>query len=170
MKKHIFIIAVVLLGFLSCKNKEGDAVNNQNKSEAEAEKLVKLQWLLGTWINEKENDFSQETWTRENDSSFTGYSFREVSGEVVFAEAMVLQLKNGDLNLTVASPKKPHEKPVTFVMVASEGDKFIFENKSHDFPQKIIYWQPVKDSLHAWIEGVENGNTKKIDFYFSKKR
>jgi len=71
--------------------------------------------------------------------------------------------------LTVATANQNDEKPVTFKLVSSENGQFTFENKDNDFPERIIYTNPVKDSLHAWIEGSVNGEAKRIDFSFSRK-
>jgi hypothetical protein len=168
MKKYfLFILFPLLLN--SCKNN-----SEVEKSETEivaksSEKIDELQWLLGTWINQKGEEFSQETWSQESPSSFTAFSFTQVGKETVFAETMALEQKADSLLLTVATAKPEQEKPVTFKLISSENGQFTFENKNHDFPQRIIYTNPAKDSLHAWIEGTVNGEAKKVDFSFSRK-
>ena len=88
---------------------------------------------------------------------------------MVFAETMALEKKGEDLVLTVATANQNDAKPITFKMISLEKEKVTFENKSHDFPQRIVYTNPVKDSLHAWIEGEVEGELKKVDFQFSKQ-
>src|SRR5690606_2316466 len=114
-------------------------------------------------------EFSQETWSKENDSAFTAFSFTQIGEETIFAETMVLEQKSGRVLLTVATANEKGSPPVPFRLVSSEENEFIFENKSHDFPERIIYTNPTKDSLHAWIEGTINGERKKVDFLFSRK-
>ncbi len=169
MKKIVILLAVVALVFNACKNNENekDAADGVG-AEERLETLKELQWLLGTWTNKTETEFSQETWSRENDSTFTGYSFTEINGEVVFAETMALELKADQLLLTVATAKNEDEKPVTFKLIPSPEGQYTFENKKHDFPQRIIYTNPAKDSIHAWVEGNNKGEFKKVDFHFSK--
>ncbi len=168
MKKYfLFILFPLLLN--SCKNN-----SEVEKSETEivaksSEKIDELQWLLGTWINQNGEEFSQETWSQESPSSFTAFSFTQVGKETVFAETMALEQKADSLLLTVATAKPEQEKPVTFKLISSENGQFTFENKNQDFPQRIIYTNPAKDSLHAWIEGTVNGEAKKVDFSFSRK-
>ncbi len=89
--------------------------------------------------------------------------------ETVFAETMALEQKGENVLLTVVTVNQNDEKPVTFKMISSEKGLVTFENKEHDFPQRITYSNPAKDSLHAWIEGTVNGEPKKIDFHFSKQ-
>ena len=170
MKKYLLLLLFPFLLY-SCKN-DSRAEKSEAKIESKKfEKIDQLQWLLGTWVNQKGNEYSQETWSRENDSTFTAYSFVEVNKKkVVFAETMALEQKDGLLILTVATANQNEKKPVTFKLISSEKGQFTFENKNHDFPQRIVYTNPVKDSLHAWIESTENGEAKRIDFSFSRAK
>lgn len=168
MKKYLLIVLLPIL-LNSCKNNSKTENSETEITEENFEKIDQLQWLLGTWTNESGEEFSQETWSKENASSFTAFSFTQVGKETVFSETMALEQKGDSLLLTVLTANQENEKPVTFKMVSSENGKFTFENKNHDFPERIIYTNPVKDSLHAWIEGTVNGEAKKVDFYFSRK-
>ena len=53
-------------------------------------------------------------------------------------------------------------------MIPSKEGTFTFENAKHDFPSRISYTNPVKDSIHAWIEGTVNGEARKSDFYYKR--
>lgn len=167
--KKLLLLFLALIILNSCKN-NSDAEKPKTEITSEKfEKIDQLQWLLGTWINQNGEEFSQETWSQESPSSFTAFSFTQVGKETVFAETMALEQKADSLLLTVATAKPEQEKPVTFKLISSENGQFTFENKNHDFPQRIIYTNPAKDSLHAWIEGTLNGEAKKVDFSFSRK-
>ncbi|CAM3482275.1 DUF6265 family protein [Aequorivita lipolytica] len=168
MKKYLLFILLPLL-LNSCKNNSETKNSETETAVNKFEKIDQLQWLLGTWTNESGEEFSQETWSRENESSFTAFSFTQVGKETVFAETMALEQKGENLFLAVVTVNQNNENPVTFKMVSSENGQFTFENKDHDFPERITYSNPVKDSLHAWIEGTVNGEAKKVDFYFSRK-
>lgn len=169
MKKYLFLILLPII-FYSCKNNSKTEKSENQTANKKFEKIDSLQWLLGTWINENEKEFSQETWSRENDSTFTAFSFTQVKNETVFAETLALEEKGGNLLLTAATVGQNEDQPVSFRMVSSENGQFTFENKNHDFPQRIIYTNPAKDSLHAWIEGNVDSKPKKTDFYFSRKK
>lgn len=169
MKKYFLPL---LFPFLlnACKDSSEAQKAEAETVSKESKRIEGLQWLLGTWANQQGNTYSQETWSKENDSTFTGYSFVEVNKkEVVFAETMALEQKGTDLLLTVATANQKDKKPVTFKRVVSEKGQFAFENKTHDFPQRIVYAQPATDSLHAWIEGNVAGEFRKVDFHFSRK-
>ncbi|MBT0609041.1 DUF6265 family protein [Aequorivita echinoideorum] len=168
--KHILFFIAILCMLGSCKNEEDKNRTESSKVQRNTEKIDQLKWLLGTWVNENGAEFSQESWSRENDSVFTAFSFTQMGGETVFAETIALQEKGKNLLFTVATANDPNAQPVTFRMISSEDGKFIFENKNNDFPQRIIYSNPGQDSLHAWIEGTENGEFKKIEFKFSREK
>jgi hypothetical protein len=55
-------------------------------------------------------------------------------------------------------------------MISSDSNNFIFENKEHDFPQRIIYHIVNKDSVHAWIEGTHDGKAGREDYFFARVR
>lgn len=168
MKKYLFVILLPIILY-SCKNNSENENSGNTVSNKKYEKIEQLEWLLGTWTHKAGNEFSQETWSKENDSAFIAFSFIQVGEETVFAETMALEQKAERLMLTVALANDKASLPVTFRLVSSEKNQFIFENKSHNFPERIIYTNPTKDSLHAWIEGTVNGAKEKVEFHFSRK-
>jgi len=40
----------------------------------------------------------------------------------------------------------------------------VFENREHDFPQRVIYRRELDGSMHARIEGERDGRIRTIDF------
>ena len=73
-----------------------------------------------------------------------------------------------DVLFEVKVPDQNNAQPVTFRLIPSEKGVFTFENKAHDFPQRITYSNPVKDSIHAWIEGMVDGKPKRVDFLYKR--
>jgi hypothetical protein len=53
-------------------------------------------------------------------------------------------------------------------MTESDKATFTFENKEHDFPQRIIYRIINPDSVVARIEGVKNGKPGSFDYYYKR--
>lgn len=168
MKKYIFLVFLPLAMY-SCKNNSENGNSDAIIANKKYEKIEQLEWLLGTWIHDSGTEFSQESWSKENDSTFTGFSFTQVGEETVFAETMALEQKGDRFLLTVAAANEDGSSPVTFRFTSSENGHFAFENKSNAFPERITYSNPAKDSLHAWIEGRVNDESKKVEFNFSRK-
>jgi hypothetical protein len=44
----------------------------------------------------------------------------------------------------------------------------VFENPKHDFPQKVGYQRDGADTLLAWIEGTDKGQTRRIEFPYRR--
>ena len=64
----------------------------------------------------------------------------------------------------------PGGGPATeFPLVSLEGKKVAFENKEHDFPQRISYWLDGDGALHARIEGDVQGKTRSMEWRWEKK-
>lgn len=49
------------------------------------------------------------------------------------------------------------DKPVAFLLTETKENQLVFENPTHDYPQKISYTQVSKDSLVAEISGIQSG-------------
>lgn len=169
MKNYVFIL-IVLAVFGSCRNNTNVENFEEPVTVAKSyDRIDELQWLLGTWIHDSTPEYSKETWIRENDSTYSAFSYTRVRQDTVFAESIVLQQQDGNVLMTVADAPK-NDNAVTFRLISTDSGKFTFENKNHDFPQLIVYTNPVKDSIHAWIEGTVEGEKKQLHFHFSKEK
>src|SRR5690606_40937076 len=97
--KKLLLLLFLPIAFFSCKNNSENEISGSAESTAKNQKIDELQWLLGTWINENGEEFSQETWSQESPTTFTAFSFTQVGKETVFAETMALEQKNDQLLL-----------------------------------------------------------------------
>jgi hypothetical protein len=158
MRINIFFI-ISLCFFLSacCGN------NKEYRNE-----MDNLEWLIGEWINISEESEFYEIWLEVNDSSFYGESFLLVSNDTVFYETMTLEKRQNQIILTPITMNQNDGNPIPFKLISSEVDKFIFENKEHDFPQRIVYSNPQPDSIFAYIEGTQDGEYRKSEFPFKR--
>jgi hypothetical protein len=59
---------------------------------------------------------------------------------------------------------------VSFPLKDSFGGKLIFENKEHDFPQRVIYERKDPGLLLAAIEGTYKGKEEREEFQMRKVR
>lgn len=167
MKKAYILLSICIV--FACKNttenKEvseiSSTINNENK-------IRQLDGLLGVWSTTSENSYSRETWKFENQNAYSGHSYTTVANDTVFEEYMLIRQQGKDVILTVTAVNQNDDKPVDFILIPSAPGQFTFENKNHDFPQQITYTNPTKDSIHAWVEGVIEGNQEKMDFYFAR--
>ncbi|MDY7396250.1 DUF6265 family protein [Aureibaculum sp. 2210JD6-5] len=168
MNKLLFLIGLIVI-FGSCKNKEQSTVVDESIVKKKFDKIEQLQWLVGEWTNITIDQQSYETWTQLNDSTLTAYAYTTVLNDTVFQENMTIKQNPEGVVLIVSVPNQNDEKPVVFNFLPEKNDVYTFVNEKHDFPNKISYSNPVKDSIHAWIEGEIDSTYKKMDFYFKRE-
>jgi hypothetical protein len=161
----IIIWSLCIAGsFLCCK----ESGKKPDLSEKKFETMEQLQWLVGNWSSGNSQRRSYEIWTKENDSTLAAYNYTTVETDTVFVETVILQQLENDVFYTVLVPDQNDAQAVTFKLIPSSPGVFTFENKAHDFPQRISYSNPVKDSIHAWIDGMVDGKLKKVDFGYRR--
>lgn len=166
--RKIIVLLSFMIVLVSCKNKNQRVEQRNTISGKKYNQIEQLQWLVGNWANITIDQQSYENWTRLNDSTLSSYAYTTVLNDTVFQENMIIQQRPNGLCLIVSVPNQNKEKPVVFDFLPKENDVFTFVNEKHDFPNKISYTNPVKDSIHAWIEGQIDSTYRKIDFYFKR--
>lgn len=157
--KNAFILAVAIV-FISC----------QNKSEKNFDELEKMSWLVGEWENKMPEGVLTETWTKANDSTFTGKTLFINEKDTIHAEEIVLTQK-GETLLYIPTVKGQNDnKPVEFKMTESKTkNEFAFENPAHDYPQKIVYKKVSNTNLVATISGKQQGKPSSESYPMTKK-
>ena len=142
----------------------------QKTSRSENEQFKKAQWLIGNWENKSEFGTLAESWQKLNDSTLIGQSyFINATKDTVHTEKMRVY-HNGDNLVYEATVKgQNNDKPVLFKLSLEEGKSFIFENPTHDYPQKITYTQKDASHLVAKISGKQQGKVSQEQFELTKK-
>jgi hypothetical protein len=69
---------------------------------------------------------------------------------------------------SVAVRNQNKEQAVTFSSIEMNNDTFVFENKKHDYPNRIVYKKIREDSLVATIFGTQKGKPVSEDFPMKK--
>lgn len=127
-----------------------------------------LKQLKGSWESQRKKGMLTEQWTILNDSTMNGYSFIKTNNDSIPEEKVELVLRAGKIFYIAAAARQNDDKPVPFMLVKIENGKYFFENKQHDFPQRITYHLPDEQTLHAAIYGPMDG--KEIEVLFNFKR
>lgn len=118
-------------------------------SEKNFEKIEQLQWLVGNWNNITPEEQSYERWQKVNDSTLKAHSFTLVENDTVFEERVTIQQTNDEVLFTAVAFGQNDNTPVTFKMISYGDGVFTFENPEHNFPTRISYSNPTKDSIQA---------------------
>jgi len=142
----------------------------QKGANAQKVTLKSLSYLLvGNWETNTPNGRITESWKIHGDS-LMGESYRyNLAGARTLTETVVIKKIAKVLHYCVTGHEKNNAGTTNFKLLSTGGKKtFIFENKAHDFPQKIVYQFKSFKSLLAWIEGDIEGQMKKIAFHYQK--
>ena len=113
-----------------------------------------LAWMAGSWTGESRGIQMEEHWTAPKGNSMVGIHRDTGKGRTLLFEFLRIE-QQGDQIVYLSMPNG--RSPATpFPLKEVSGTRVVFENPSHDFPQRIIYWKDGND-LRARIEGTQNG-------------
>lgn len=129
---------------------------------ASAADLNDLAWLKGCWRSSGEERQTTEVWLKPVGRTMLGLS-RTTSGAatVDFEFMRIAQEENGDIYF-IAIPSG--QKETRFKLIKTAAREAVFENPTHDFPQRVIYRLEGDDNLVGRIEGISGGREKAVDF------
>lgn len=132
--------------------------------------LNDLSWLIGTWKNTDDKGIAYEVWNKENDTLYTGKSFYLKGKDTIPQETMLLRQKGTELLYIPTVVNQNNGEPVQFRLTNITKEEAVFENPTHDFPQKITYRNMGTDSLMASISGTLSGKTRVVLFPMSRMK
>ena len=139
-------------------------------ASAQNPNLKTFGFIIGKWVMKSKTGKIVECWQKHRDS-LTGTSHRfNAKGDSVLTEYVVLKKIKGDWHYCVTGYENGNEGRTDFKLVSSADGTFTFENKQHDFPQKIVYQNKEKDELLAWIEGEIGGKKRKMEFLYQRAK
>ena len=141
----------------------------QNKSEKKFDKLEKMDWLIGNWEQALPEGILKETWTKQNDSTFTGDSYFITPKDTVHFESIKLTQKAEKLTYSATVVGQNDDEPVDFKLTSDAENTFTFENPTHDYPQKISYKKVSSDRLIVTISGKQQGKQTQESYPMAKK-
>jgi hypothetical protein len=132
--------------------------------------LAELAWLEGEWIRATSSGTAIERWKSVPGGGLVGEGAfqRGDGGAEIQTEALLLVEMAGEI-FYVAKPRE-NTYPVAFRLTSLENGTAVFENPTHDFPQRIIYRRSGPDSMTAAIEGPgDGGQPRRIEFPFVRR-
>lgn len=126
-----------------------------------AEESEMPDWMTGAWAMRGGECWADEYWTPPRAGIMIGAS-RAGEGEILqFWEHMrIVREADGTLAFWAITGD---QKPVRFAAVESTDNGIIFENREHDYPQRIRYWR-VGRRLNAKISLADGSKTKGFSF------
>jgi len=128
-----------------------------------------LHALEGAWKMQGKRGTIYETWQKVNKVYLHNKSYMvKAGGDTMQLESVTLKQTNEGIFYTSTVPNQNDARPVSFKLTSSANKKFIFENREHDFPKRIVYQLVTTDSLHAFIDDGNDASAKRSHYYFNR--
>ena len=125
-----------------------------------------LYFMTGCWSYDGRDAGSMEQWMWPVGGELIGMSRIVSDGEVVAFEYMrIAHNEFGQLEF-IASPSG--QGTTHFSLAALGQNEVVFENKGHDFPQRVIYRLIDATHLLGRIEGTTDKGEQHVDFPMTK--
>ena len=126
--------------------------------------VSRLGWMEGRWSGTKDGVEMEEHWTGPAGGALIGMHKDVKAGRLVLFEFLRIAATEDGIAY-FASPRGA--SPTPFRLVEQGEQRAVFENKEHDFPQRILYWRE-GDTLHARVEGPSAGKTLALEWSWKK--
>ena len=125
-----------------------------------------LAWMAGTWAGERDGVAMEELWTIPRGGALLGLHRDVKAGRLLSWEFLRIQATDAG-TFYYASPLSA--PPTAFKLVETGDKRAVFENKQHDFPQRVLYWVDTKGALHARIEGPQGDMTVSEEWVWTRE-
>ena len=126
----------------------------------------RLAWMEGRWVGEKDGVVMEERWTAPLGGALLGVHADVKAGRLVSWEFLRIDT-TGEGTFYFASPRSA--PPTPFKLLELGGERVVFENKDHDFPQRILYWLDAAGALHARVEGSRGGRALSEEWAWTRR-
>jgi len=137
------------------------------RTEVSASDPSRLSWMEGHWTGTTKGVAMEEIWTAPRGGALLGLHRDVRDAKMISFEFIRIDITPEGATYFAS----PRSKPATPFRAVEWGDKrVVFENKEHDFPQRILYWLDGAGALHARIEGPQGGKTVGEEWTWTKGR
>jgi hypothetical protein len=127
--------------------------------------IQRVAWLQGCWETSSPQRVIEEQWMAPRGANMVGMS-RTVRGDALAAYEFLIVRESGERLEYESHPSG--QNSATFLSSTVNDSMVLFENPQHDFPQRIGYRRDGPDSLLAWIEGTDKGQSRRIEFPYRR--
>lgn len=139
-------------------------------SQSSADQFKQLHQLSGRWSMETRKGLLYETWKIISPVEMISSSYRLNGNDTMFLEKVRLVDSSSSVYYIPVVSGQNDGKPVYFRLQPVVNGSFVFENKEHDYPQRVIYRFRDTDHIDARIEGERQGKLMGSDFPYRRVR
>ena len=127
-----------------------------------------LAWMGGCWEAKTKGREINEQWMKPAGQTMLGMGRTVAQEKTVEYEFMQIREDKDGAIYYVAKPSGQSE--AAFKLIKLQNREAVFENREHDFPQRVIYRLQSDGSLFARIEGLSKGKERGIDYPMTRAR
>lgn len=141
--KYMGQLAVCALILAGCSSAVAQETAPQSASSETVQQTRTFpHWMMGAWIEQKEESWAEEFWTGPRGGIMLGAA-RVGKGDMlqIWEQTQIRPGKDGKLAF-FAMPRGA--APTEFPVVAQTENSITFENAAHDYPQRVRYWREGK--------------------------
>lgn len=125
-----------------------------------------LAWMAGSWGGSADGVTSEEHWTSAAGEGLVGMHKDVKAGKMTGFEFLRVEV---DAQQRICYVSMPGGAPPTSFCAVEVGERrVVFENREHDFPQRILYWLDGEGRLHARIEGPAGSGESAMEWVWSR--
>ena len=124
--------------------------------------IARVGWLQGCWAISSAERIVEEQWMAPRAGTMLGMARTVRAGKLISYETTLIREQGTTLTFEAHPSGQPS---ATFTSSSFTESGVVFENPTHDFPQRIGY-ERKGDALLAWISGSQNGKTRRIEYPF----
>lgn len=153
--------AVALLLVLAAPAVEGAA------AAAPAPSVQRLAWMSGCWKRTTTRRVVDEQWMVPSAGLMLGIGrTTNAAGDTLIEfEQTRIEQKDGSLIFTATPSGQATD---SFTAIEVTDSLVTFENKAHDFPQRVGYRLLADGGMKGWIEGTRDGKTRHVEFPYQR--
>lgn len=113
--------------------------------------LDKVDFLIGTWKVENQNQY--ETWTKISKNELSGHSYNINDNQKKILETIAIKMIDDQMIYEATVPDQNEGQTIQFVLNPEIESSFSFENSDHDFPKKIQYRKISENEIAIRVSG-----------------
>lgn len=140
---------IVWIGMAMPRSASADDAASDATVPAATYTIADVAWMSGHWVYEQDGRRTEELWMDATENLILGLSRTTVDGKTGAFEFLRVQLTPDGIDY-LAQPSGKEATPFRLTQVT--GTRAVFENPTHDFPQRIVYERD-GNTMTARIEG-----------------
>jgi hypothetical protein len=151
MKKIVYLSVLVVFALSACGKKA---------------EIGSFSWLSGKWVGKYDSIPIFEQWKTADGKVMHGRGGVLSGKDTVFAENVSIEEREDGLYYIAVVSGNP--APAEFKFTGYKNDTAVFEDPTHDFPQRVLYFKNEDGTFYACVDGKYKGKYIKEEFNYKK--